>query len=86
MAKKDFDIDFDFDEAYGFDAKSFLGDEAYDDTVDPNAFSDEELGLSSRKESDGDAGRDDGDFVLEGGSRQTIFSAGILDTDRKSVV
>ena len=66
MAKKDFDIDFDFDEAYGFDAKSFLGDEAYDDTVDPNAFSDEELGLSSRKESDGDAGRDEGDFDLDG--------------------
>ena len=46
MAKKDFDIDFDFDEAYGFDAKSFSGDTAYDDSVDGADFTDEELGLS----------------------------------------
>lgn len=47
MGKNDFDIDFDFEEEYGFDPKAFLGDEAYDDTVDLNAFSDEELGLTS---------------------------------------
>ena len=48
MAKKDFDIDFDFDEAYGFDAKSFAGDEAFDDSVNMDEFSDEELGLSPK--------------------------------------
>ena len=56
MAKKDFDIDFDFDEAYGFDAKSKAGDEAYDDTADTGAFTDEDLGLSA----------DGGDFDLDG--------------------
>ena len=56
MAKKDFDIDFDFDEAYGFDAKSKADDEAYDDTADTGAFTDEDLGLSA----------DGGDFDLDG--------------------
>ena len=49
MAKNDFDIDFDFNEEYGFDPKSFLGNEAYDENTDPDAFTDEELGLTSKK-------------------------------------
>ena len=49
MGKKDFDIEFDFEEEYGFDPKSFLGNEAYDDKIDLNEFSDEELGLTSRR-------------------------------------
>ena len=61
MAKKDFDIDFDFDEAYGFDAKSFSGDTAYDDSVDGADFTDEELGLSP-----GDNSSDKDDFDLDG--------------------
>ena len=61
MGKNDFDIDFDFDEAYGFDAKSFLGDEAYDDTANPGDFSDSDLGLTSPH----DAG-ESGDFDLDG--------------------
>ena len=60
MAKKDFDIDFDFDEAYGFDAKSFSGDTAYDDSVDRADFTDEELGLSP-----GDNSSDKDDFDLD---------------------
>ena len=61
MAKKDFDIDFDFDEAYGFDAKSFSDDAAFDDNADAVGFSDEELGLASDETvSDGD------DFDLDG--------------------
>lgn len=61
MAKKDFDIDFDFDEAYGFDAKSFSDDAAFDDSADAVGFSDEELGLASDETvSDGD------DFDLDG--------------------
>ncbi len=49
MGKNDFDIDFDFEEEYGFDPKSFLGDETYDDTIDLNAFTDDELGLTPQK-------------------------------------
>lgn len=48
MGKKDFDIEFDFEEEFGFDPKTFLGTEEYDDNIDLNAFSDEELGLTSR--------------------------------------
>lgn len=61
MAKKDFDIDFDFDEAYGFDAKSLAGDAAYDDSTDGADFTDEELGLSPR-----DSSSDGDDFDLDG--------------------
>ena len=49
MGKNDFDIDFDFDEEYNFDPKAFLGTEEYDDKVDLDAFSDEELGLTNQK-------------------------------------
>ena len=65
MGKKDFDIEFDFEEEYGFDPKSFLGNEAYDDNVDLDAFSDEELGLTShRKDEDAEDAADD-DFDLD---------------------
>ncbi len=50
MGKNDFDIDFDFDEEFGFDPKAFLGTEEYDTDIDLGEFSDEELGL--KKESD----------------------------------
>lgn len=49
MGKNDFDIDFDFDEEYGFDPKAFLGTEEYDKDTDLDAFTDEELGLTTRK-------------------------------------
>jgi len=49
MGKNDFDIDFDFDEEYNFDPKAFLGTEEYDDKIDLDAFSDEELGLTNQK-------------------------------------
>ncbi len=45
MGKNDFDIDFDFEEEYGFDPKAFLGTEEYDENIDLDAFSNEELGL-----------------------------------------
>lgn len=76
MGKNDFDIDFDFEEEYGFDPKSFLDDEAYDDKMDLDAFSDEELGLTGQPEekkepeqapADADAGSEfdlDDDFDL----------------------
>ena len=54
MGKNDFDIDFDFEEEYGFDPKAFLGSEEYDDNIDLNAFSDEELGLTSQDEPEND--------------------------------
>lgn len=46
MSKNDFDIDFDFEEEYGFDPKAFLDAEEYDADVDLGEFTDEELGLS----------------------------------------
>lgn len=68
MGKNDFDIDFDFEEEYGFDPKSFLGTEEYDTNIDLDAFSDEELGLTSRKpaEDTEDSADDlDGGFDLD---------------------
>lgn len=50
MGKNDFDIDFDFEEEYGFDPKAFLGTEEYDDDIDLSEFSDEELGLKDQPE------------------------------------
>lgn len=50
MGKNDFDIDFDFEEEYGFDPKAFLGTEDYKEDVDLDEFSDEELGLSPEDE------------------------------------
>ena len=45
MAKKDFDIDFNFDEAYGFDAKSDPDDEAFLNTADSDGYSGEDFDL-----------------------------------------
>ena len=50
MGKNDFDIDFDFDEEYGFDPKAFLGTEDYKEDVDLDEFSDEELGLTAEED------------------------------------
>lgn len=67
MGKKDFDIEFDFEEEYGFDPKSFLDGEAYDDKIDLNEFSDEELGLTSRHKDEDpeDDAADDADFAMD---------------------
>ena len=62
MGKNDFDIDFDFDEEYNFDPKAFLGTDEYDDNIDLNAFSDEELGLTYQKKADKAAREEDFDL------------------------
>lgn len=62
MGKNDFDIDFDFDEEYNFDPKAFLGTDEYDDNIDLNAFSDEELGLTYQKKADKAAKEEDFDL------------------------
>ena len=62
MGKNDFDIDFDFDEEYNFDPKAFLGTDEYDDNIDLNAFSDEELGLTHQKKADKAAKKEDFDL------------------------
>ena len=62
MAKNDFDIDFDFNEEYGFDPKAFLGTEEYDDNIDLNAFSDEELGLTGQKKASAPAAEEEFDL------------------------
>ena len=69
MAKNDFDIDFDFNEEYGFDPKAFLGTEEYDENTDLDAFSDEELGLTNQKKASAPAAQEefdlDDDFELD---------------------
>ncbi len=45
MAKNDFDIDFDFEEEYGFDPKAVLGSEFEDDDLDFSDLDDIDLGL-----------------------------------------
>ena len=62
MAKNDFDIDFDFNEEYGFDPKAFLGTEEYHENTDPDAFTDEELGLTSQKKASAPAPEEDFDL------------------------
>ena len=62
MGKNDFDIDFDFNEEYGFDPKAFLGTEEYDENIDLGAFSDEELGLTSPKKASAPAAKEEFDL------------------------
>ncbi|MDO5401086.1 MAG: hypothetical protein Q4F17_08920 [Eubacteriales bacterium] len=50
MAKDEFDIDFDFEDEYGFDPKAFLSNEEYDEDIDLDQFTDEELGLHDPSE------------------------------------
>jgi len=54
MGKNDFDVNFDYEDEYGFDPKAFLGSEEYDDNIDLSEFSDEELGLTSPAPEAGD--------------------------------
>lgn len=65
MGKNDFDIDFDFNEEYGFDPKAFLGTEEYDENIDLDAFSDEELGLTSPKKASAPAADEEFDLDEE---------------------
>ena len=44
MGKNDFDIDLNFEEEDNFDPTVFLGTEEFDEDIDLNAFTDEELG------------------------------------------
>ena len=71
MGKNDFDIDFDFNEEYGFDPKAFLGTEEYDENIDLDAFSDEELGLTSQKKASAPAAKED--FDLEDDLDPDVF-------------
>ena len=64
MSNKDFDIDFDFDEAYGFDDDTDGKQEAYDDNTNPE--------ILSRRTSGGsfDADGDLDDFLNMGSAPQ----------------
>ena len=64
MSNKDFDIDFDFDEAYGFDDDADGKQEAYDDNTNPE--------ILSRRSSGGsfDADGDLDDFLNMGSAPQ----------------
>ena len=52
MAKNDFDIDFDFDEEYGFDPKAVLGSEFEDEDLDFSDLDDIDLGMDAPEESE----------------------------------
>lgn len=73
MGKNDFDIDFDFEKEYGFDPKSILDGEEYDENMDISQFSDEELGL------DGDGTPQD--TVPEAGYEDDGFSSEDFSSD-----
>ena len=62
MGKNDFDIDFDFNEEFNFDPKAFLGTEEYDENMDLDAFSDEELGLTNQKKASAPAAKEEFDL------------------------
>ena len=50
MAKNDFDIDFDFEEEYGFDPKAVLGSDFDDEDLDFSDLDDIDLGLDEDEE------------------------------------
>ena len=52
MAKNDFDIDFDFEEEYGFDPKAVLGDDFEDADLDFSDLDDMDLGLEETEETE----------------------------------
>lgn len=64
MGKNDFDIDFDFEKEYGFDPKTFLDADEYDENLDLSDFSDEELGLNEDAQTP-PADPQDADFDLD---------------------
>ena len=57
MAKNDFDIDFDFEEEYGFDPKAILDSEYTDEDLDLSQF-DDDLGIDLKE-----AGAEFADFL-----------------------
>ena len=63
MAKNDFDIDFDFDEEYGFDPKAVLGDEFEDADLDFSDLDDMDLDVEETKEAEQEP--DYSDFDLD---------------------
>lgn len=63
MAKNDFDIDFDFDEEYGFDPKAVLGDEFEDADLDFSDLEDMDLDLEEEQASEKEP--DYSDFDLD---------------------
>lgn len=62
MAKNDFDIDFDFEEEYGFDPKSILGSEFEDEDIDISDFDADDLGIDLPEENTSDDGYIDFDL------------------------
>ena len=62
MAKNDFDVDFDFEEEYGFDPKTILGSDFEDDDLDISGFDADALGVDLPEEADADAGYVDFDL------------------------
>lgn len=64
MAKNDFDIDFDFEEEYGFDPKAVLGSEFDDEDLDFSDLDDIDLGVDTPEEQE-EAEPDYSDFDVD---------------------
>ena len=62
MAKNDFDIDFDFEEEYGFDPKAILGSDFEDEDLDISGFDADSLGIDLSEENAAEAGYEDFDL------------------------
>ena len=62
MAKNDFDIDFDFEEEYGFDTKSILGSDFEDEDLDISGFDVDSLGEDMTEEDKAETGYADFDL------------------------
>ena len=62
MAKNDFDIDFDFEEEYGFDPKSILGSDFEDEDLDISGFDVDSLGEDMTEEDKPETGYADFDL------------------------
>ena len=62
MAKNDFDIDFDFEEEYGFDPKAILGSDFEDEDLDISGFDADALNIAMPEEDTAEPGYADFDL------------------------
>ena len=62
MAKNDFDIDFDFEEEYGFDPKAILGSDFEDEDLDISGFDADALNIAMPEEDTAEPGYADYDL------------------------
>ena len=82
MAKNDFDIDFDFEEEYGFDPKAILGSDFEDEDLDISGFDADSLGIDLPDEQQDKPGYVD--FDLESLDLEDIRISGEFDLNEEA--